>query len=305
MAPAQRTGSGVSVTEQGDTLPALVTVDWLKDRIGSPGLVLLDARVTREFPPGGVKRYVAAPARYQDEGHIPGAVFADVVSALSDPATGLNFTLPGTTALRDAFQALGVNAHSTIVAYDDDTGVWAARIWWLLRASGHRHVAVLNGGLKAWVREGGDLAHGPSPTPTPGDFEPADPRAAFVPLPDVERLSASSSSDTLLCALDHDVFTGERPSGAARDGHIPGSQSFPYSELLDEDGLIDPARVAPALAATSIAPSEAVVTYCGGGITACGVALALVAAGHPQVRIYDGSLQEWAADGSRPVEAGA
>ena len=106
MAPAQRTGSGVSVTEQGDTLPTLVTVDWLKDRIGSPGLVLLDARVTREFPPGGVKRYVAAPARYQDEGHIPGAVFADVVSALSDPATGLNFTLPGTTALRDAFQAL-------------------------------------------------------------------------------------------------------------------------------------------------------------------------------------------------------
>ncbi len=304
MATAQRTGNGTRVSDRVDTLPALVTAARVKDEIGGPDLVLLDARVTREFPPGGAKRYVAAPTRYEDEGHIPGAVFADLVNLLSDPTTGLNFTLPATSALRGAFQALGVNERSTVVAYDDDTGVWAARVWWLLRASGHRHVAVLNGGLKAWVGAGGELAHGPSPVPASGNFEPVDARPAFISLQDVERLSVSDSSDTLICALDHDVFTGERPSGAARDGHIPGSQSFPYSALLDEDGLIDPDRVAPALAGTSIAPSEAVATYCGGGITACGVALALVSAGHPQVRVYAGSLQEWAADASRPVEVG-
>ena len=293
------------MSEAGESLPALVSAAWLKRELSRRAdLVLLDARVTREFPAGGAKRYAAAPDHFRDAGHIPCASFVDLVDQLSDPSSGLNFTLPDTAVLRHGFRALGVDADSTVIAYDDGSGVWAARIWWLLRAAGHQHVAVLNGGLKAWLRAGGGLAYGPSPVPAPGDFDPIDPQPAFISLPDVEQLAASDAAGTLLCALDQEVFSGERPSGAARDGHIPRSQSFPYSALLDEDGLIDTERVRPALAGAGLAPGEPLATYCGGGITACGVALALVAAGYPQVRIYDGSLQEWASDERRPVQVG-
>jgi len=304
VAAAQRLYDGVGMSDGGDTIPALVTAAWLRKQIGRPDLVLLDARITREVRPGGGKHYAAAPDHFRDAGHIPGAVFADLVNELSDPTTGLNFTLPDTAVLRDGFRALGVSTHSTVIAYDDDSGVWAARIWWLLRAAGHQHVAVLNGGLKAWLHGGGDLAYGPALAPERGDFDPIDPQPAFISLYDVEQLACSDAAGTLLCALDQEVFSGERPSGAARDGHIPGSQSFPYSALLDQDGLIDTERVRPALAGARLVAGEPLASYCGGGITACGVALALVAAGFPQVRIYDGSLQEWAADERRPVQVG-
>jgi thiosulfate/3-mercaptopyruvate sulfurtransferase len=220
VASAQRAGIGAGMSEPPQTPSPLVDAAWLERHLAAPDLVLLDARVSRLVPPGGPKHYVSAPLRYEVDGHIPGAVFADVVSELSDPATGLNFTLPPTPVLRDAFQKLGVNADSRVVAYDDDTGVWAARIWWLLRASGHQYSAVLNGGLSAWVRAGGELAHGLTHPETPGDYEPADPSPGFISLSEVETLSGSEHADRLLCALGHDVFTGERRS-------YPGQPELP------------------------------------------------------------------------------
>jgi thiosulfate/3-mercaptopyruvate sulfurtransferase len=282
----------------------LVSAEWLLERVGGASVVLLDARITRAFPRGGGKQYVADPQRYEVDGHIPGARFVDLKTKLSDRSSGLNFTVPSAAALQAAFRTLGVSNDSAVVAYDDDTGIWAARIWWLLRGIGHGRVAVLNGGLRAWVAAGGELEHGPGAPATAGDLV-ADPQPGyFVGHEDVRALSASPQAETLLCALDHDVFTGQRPSGAARDGHIPGSASFPYAALVDERGLIDPSRVDPALAAAGIDADAALVPYCGGGITACGVALALAAAGHTNAAIYDGSLQQWAADDETELAVG-
>jgi thiosulfate/3-mercaptopyruvate sulfurtransferase len=285
-------------------LGPLVSTEWLLEHVADASLVLLDARVTRVLGPGGRKQYVADPQRYEVDGHIPGAQFVDLKTGLSDPSSGLNFTLPSATALETAFRELGVRDDSAVVAYDDDTGIWAARIWWLLRSLGHRGVAVLNGGLRAWVAAGGELDHAPGAPATAGDLV-ADPQPGFfIGHEDVKALSASPQAQTLLCALDHDVFTGERRSGASRDGHIPGSASFPYAALVDDHGLIDPSRVAPELAGAGIDAHAPLVTYCGGGVTACGVALALAAAGHTNVAIYDGSLQQWAADDGTAMAIG-
>jgi len=283
----------------------LVSAGWLRARMDDPSLVLLDARIARQQQPDGSRRYVAGREQYETDGHIPGARFADLISELSDPGSGLHFTLPDEATLELALRRLGIGRESSVVAYDDDTGVWAARVWWLLRSVGHERVGVLNGGLGAWIDGGGTLEHGPSPAVAPGDLVATFQTGYFTAHERVVALSGSSGSlassdssepQTLLCALDHAVFTGERPSGAARNGHIPGSLSFPYSALLDDSGLIDPGRVDPALAGAGVDPDARLVTYCGGGINACGVALALAAAGHTNVSVYDGSLQQWAAD---------
>jgi thiosulfate/3-mercaptopyruvate sulfurtransferase len=304
MAAARRQDGGAGVSTAPTTVAPLVSAEWLMDHIDDHALVLLDARITREFVPGSPKRYVAAPDRYEVDGHLPGARFVDLISDLSDPASGLNFTLPQVPALEVGFRALGVNDDSTVVAYDDDSGVWAARIWWLLRSIGHQGAAVLNGGLRAWVAAGGELAHSRPQAGEPGGIV-ADPQPGyFTSHQQVKTLTDSRQASTLMCALEPAVFSGERSSGAAREGRIPGSVSFPYSALLDKDGLIDPARVDPALAGAGIDVHAPLVTYCGGGITACGVALALAAAGHPGVSVYDGSLQEWAADETTQMAVG-
>lgn len=293
------------MTGNSSRIGPLVTAEWLQEHVDEGTVVLLDARITREFPPGGTKRYVADPERYEVDGHIPGARFVDLITTLSDPSSGLNFTLPETGVLQAGFRALGVSADNTVIAYDDDSGVWAARIWWLLRSIGHERVAVLNGGVRAWVAAGGELEHGRGAEIPPGDLD-AHVQAGFFTSHDaVKQLAASSQAQTLLCALERDVFSGKRPSGAARDGHIPGSTSLPYSAFLDKDGLVDPSRVDPALRAAGIDPDARVVSYCGGGITACGLALAFAAAGHTNISIYDGSLQQWAADESVQLAVGA
>lgn len=285
----------------------LVSAGWLRARMDDPSLIVLDARIAREHQPDGTRRYVAALQQYETDGHIPGARFADLIGELSDPGSGLNFTLPDEATLELALRRLGVGRESSVVAYDDDTGAWAARVWWLLRSVGHERVGVLNGGLRAWTDGGGELEYGPAKAVAPGDLVASFRTGYFSAHDRVAALSGSSGSpgsETLLCALDHAVFTGERPSGAARNGHIPGSLSFPYSALLDDSGLIDPGRVDPALAGAGVDPDAPLVTYCGGGITACGVALALAAAGHSNVSVYDGSLQQWAADEALEMAVG-
>lgn len=305
MASAQRPEGGSGVTGNSAQDSPLVSADWLQEHVDEGTTVLLDARITRKFPPGGTKRYFADLDRYEVDGHIPGARFVDLITTLSDPSSGLNFTLPDTGVMQAGFRELGVSADSTVIAYDDDSGVWAARIWWLLRSIGHDRVAVLNGGLRAWVAAGGELEHGRGAEIPLGDLV-ARPRAGFFTGHDaVKRLAASPRAHTLLCALERDVFSGERPSGAARDGHIPGSTSLPYSTFLDKDGLVDPSRVGSALRGAGIDPDTGLVSYCGGGITACGLALAFAAAGQTNVSIYDGSLQQWAADESVELAVGA
>ena len=196
--------------------------------------------------------------------------------------------------------SVGVDNESTIVVYDGAVGQWAARVWWLFRAFGYDNVAVLDGGLTAWTAEGRE-------TET-GWFAPADGSFTAHPRPElwadkaeVERVVAGEADAALVCGLPPKEFTGE-DGHRSRLGHIPGSLSVPAGRLVDRDTN----KLLPTAELRALLPAEGhVVTYCNGGIAAAADALALVLAGHTDVALYDGSLNEWAADGSRALVSAA
>lgn len=268
-------------------LPAgpLVQAEWLHAHLGR--VVVLDASIDRR-PEG----YFPGDALFA-AGHIPGALFADLFAAFSDPAAPFPFTAPTAEGLERATQRLGISAETDIVVYDSLTGAWAARLWWVLRAFGHDRVRVLDGGRAAWKAAGGAVAQGAAVAPEQGSFT-ARPRPGFFL--GTAQVEAAIGTVPMLCAMRVDEFAA---------GHIPASRSLPYASLLGADGRLDLAAVARARTTLGLAPGAPVILYCGGGINAAGLALAFTALGEDRVQIYDGSLSEWRADPARPLERSA
>jgi len=272
----------------------LVSTQWLADHLGAPGLVVLDASVVGYTQPNGRAGYLSGHEQYLLEGHIPGAIFADVIEALSDPEGRYPFTRPTVETFAAAAGALGIGNDSTIVVYDSAVGQWAARVWWLFRAFGYDSVAVLDGGLTRWRGESRELELG-HVEPVPAVFTAAERPELWVDKTFVEGVLRGEHEAALVCATPPQEFTGEVVT-RSRGGHIPGSSSAPAARLVDRDsrtfldhealrGILRPALGAPRI-----------VTYCGGGIAAASAALALTLLGEDSVAVYDGSLNEWAAD---------
>lgn len=278
----------------------LVDVDWLQSQQGHPDLVVLDARVEVRAT-GANTVYSSGRASFEADGHIPGARFADLFAEFSDPAARFPFTRPQAEPFKAVLQRLGIRTDSVIVVYDSSSGAWAARAWWLLRAYGHPQVRVLNGGLTAWIAAGGTLEHGAAALPSQGDFVPVPLAGFFVDTPEVLAALGTPAEIRLVCATRSSEFTGAKSE--PRSGHIPGSFSVPYRELLDDLGRLRLERVHREAARLGLA-REGTILYCGGGVNATGVALGLLAAGYPAPRIYDGSLNEWKADPRLPLERG-
>ncbi|MBN9139676.1 MAG: sulfurtransferase [Micrococcales bacterium] len=277
----------------------LVSTQWLADHLGGEGLLVVDASVANFTQPNGRTGYLSGHEQYLLEGHVPGAVFADLIEEFSDPEGAYPFTRPDAARFAAAAGALGVGDGTTVVVYDTAVGQWAARLWWLFRAFGYDRVAVLDGGLKKWAAEDRELAL--------GHVEPA--RAVFTAEPrpelwaekaDVEAVVRGEREAALVCSVPPKEFTGEVVS-RPRAGHIPGSTSAPAGLLVDREHntLLEPdalrERLAPALGAPQV------ITYCGGGIAAASSALALTLLGERSVAIYDGSLNEWVADPDAPL----
>ncbi len=143
------------------TIPApnspLVDTEWLKAHVDDDELLVVDTSC--DMSPDRRGGYVSLHDQYL-EGHLPGAVFADVVDALSDREAVLPLTRPSSEQLSNAFGALGIGADTMVVLYDSTTGSWAARVWWLLRSVGHDRAVVLDGGLQAWTADGLPLEGG-------------------------------------------------------------------------------------------------------------------------------------------------
>lgn len=284
----------------GPLLPGpLVSTQWLADHLGADRLVVLDASVVAYTQPNGRGGYLSGHEQYLLEGHVPTAVFADLIEELSDPEGAFPFTRPSARRFAAAVGALGVDDRTTIVVYDSAVGQWAARVWWLFRAFGFDRAAVLDGGLTAWRAEGRetDIGHR---EPVPAAFTPHERPELWVDKAYVEGVLRGEHDAALICATPPKEFTGE--AGArARLGHIPGSTSAPAGRLVDrEANTFLPADglrgvLAPALGAPRI------VTYCGGGIAAASAALALTLLGETSVAVYDGSLNEWTADADAPL----
>lgn len=275
---------------------ALVTTDWLAERLGDPALRIVDA--TWYLP--GVDR---SGRDEFAERHIPGAVFWDL-DQIADPASLLPHMLPDAAAFAGHMARLGIGDATKVVAYDSVGSMTAPRVWWTLRSFGHDDVAVLDGGLAKWLAEGRPTDSG-TPDLGAGQFS-AGVRAHMVRDVGAVRANLASNAEQVLDARSAGRFSGADPEPRpnCRSGHIPGSLNLPYSELLDpETKTFLPSDVlAERFAAAGIEPSRPVVTTCGSGVTACVLALGLHLLGRNDVAVYDGSWSEWGTRDDTPVE---
>ncbi|MER7756977.1 DHA2 family efflux MFS transporter permease subunit [Kitasatospora sp. NPDC097643] len=279
---------------------ALVETHWLAEHLGRPGLVVVDCTVDfRPLPEGGAD-LGSGRAGYQ-EGHLPGAVFADLLTGLADPGSPKPFAIPPAQVLAAAVEELGIGNDSTVVLYDRAHTAFATRLWWLLQSLGHDNVAVLNGGWRKWTQEG-----------RPVSTEVPDPkRGAFVPQPRPElfvtreqvRAAVDAPDVCLINALSPDQHAGRIPVAHGRAGHIPSSVNVPAVSLLDPaTGCFLPEQqLASLFEAVGATGSGQVITYCAAGVNATADAFALKMLRVRDVALYDDGLVEWSGDPSLPL----
>jgi thiosulfate/3-mercaptopyruvate sulfurtransferase len=279
-------------------LPALVSSAWLAERLGQPGLRVLDA--SWYLPTTGR----TASAEYA-AGHIPGALFFDL-DATSDPTSPLPHMLPTAAAFARAMSALGLDDADDLVMYDGSgANISAARAWWTFRVFGHPRVAVLDGGLPKWRREGRPLEPGWVTLPS-GRFSASFNHGAVRDLADVRTL-VDHPGEQLVDMRSAGRFAGSEPEPRAglRGGHIPGSRNLPYQELVAADGTVLPAeQLRRRVEAAGIDLARPVVATCGSGTSACTLLLALHLLGHDRAALYDGSWTEWGGRDDTPVATG-
>jgi thiosulfate/3-mercaptopyruvate sulfurtransferase len=262
------------------------------------GWVVVDCRFDLQHEHWGHEQYVAS--------HIPGAVYASLSHDMAGPKTGSNgrHPLPSIDVLSATFGRFGISLGTQVVAYDQDSGMYASRLWWLLRYAGHDAVAVLDGGWAKWIRENRPTRSGEE-TRTPATFVAAPRPEMHLGVDEVTRLLGNA--DMLLV----DARAPERYEGRIEPidrvpGHIPGARNHHYrSNAADDFTLLPPEELRQQFLDVLGAhePSQAVM-YCGSGVTACHNLLAMTHAGLPGARLYAGSWSEWSADPARPIEKG-
>ncbi|MEV0479299.1 rhodanese-like domain-containing protein [Streptomyces sp. NPDC050508] len=284
----------------------LVDDTWLAAHLDDPRLVVLDATALLPSPrEDGDYRSVSGRGTWAER-HVPGSRHADLTGDFSDHDAPYHFAVPSPEALAAALARLGVGEGAEVVAYDSGGGIWAARLWWMLRAIGVP-AAVLDGGLEGWVAAGRPLASGEDTDPVMA-VRPATPVVRpdlWAGIEDVAAISRGERPGTLVCALPTGGYDGSAPTRYSRRGHIPASRSLPGRGLLDDSGHVLPAEeLAARVGGVLDADDSPVVLYCGGGISAAGAALALTLLGRTDVSVYDGSLEEWSKDPARPLELG-
>jgi thiosulfate/3-mercaptopyruvate sulfurtransferase len=273
----------------------LISTDALAERLNLPDLVVVDCRFKLEDESWGEHAYTT--------GHIPGAVYADLDSDMAGAKTGTNgrHPLPSPADLTRTFGRLGIGNREQVVAYDQDSGVFASRFWWLLRWMNHPSVAVLDGGFAKWLAEG-------RPTSAAIEQRPekvflGTPRAGMVVDADEVGAHLGAGDLRLLDARAPARFRGEVEPIDRVAGHIPTAVNHFYQRNLDDRGTFHAADTLKAAFRESLGGvgPERVVCYCGSGVTACHNLLALEHAGLGGARLYPGSWSEWASDPSRPV----
>lgn len=273
----------------------VVDAATLEGRLGAPGLVLLDARFRLADPTAGRGLWA--------QGHLPGAHYADLdrhLSAPVGPGTGRH-PLPAPEALAHRLSRWGIGPDTSVVVYDDAGGAIAARAWWLLRWLGHDDVAVLDGGLAAWMANGGRLESG-HVAAAPGAFTPR-PRPEWVVATPELAVGPHDRPGVLVDVREAVRYRGlEEPIDPVA-GHVPGAVNLPWQGNLGPDGRLLPrARLAARYRAV-VGDSDpgGVVFMCGSGVTACHGLLAMAHAGLGDGRLYAGSWSEWILDPARPV----
>ena len=277
----------------------LVSAAELAARLGDPRWRVFDCRHDLKDTQRGEQAYAA--------GHIPGALFLHLDRDLSGATTGRNgrHPLPEVAAFAARMSACGVGPQTQVVAYDNGNGIFAARLWWMLRWLGHDNVAVLDGGVTGWQRAGHALAI-EVPSYAPADFV-ARPCGGLV---DANYVLARLNQPQMLMidARAADRFAGMNETLDPVGGHIPGAVNRCFVRNLDDKGLHFKSAQQLRAEFTELLAGRApdsVIQQCGSGVTACHNLLAMELAGLSGSQLYAGSWSEWCADLARPVATGS
>lgn len=274
-----------TLIQAGDLLGNFRRPDWL----------VLDARHDLLRPEAGIEAW--------SSGHIPGSVHVSLDEVLSGAKTGSNgrHPLPDRDALAAFLAGLGAGSDTQVVACDAHGGMFAARLWWLLRWLGHEAVAVLDGGIPTWIGAGGEIETDPPPARTPGDLVPRESLCSTVSADDI--LPTLGTGDLLIVdARSPDRFRGENETLDPVGGHIPGAKNRFYRDNLLPDGRFKPAAILRReWEAVLQRPARRAVMQCGSGVTACHNLLALEIAELEGASLYPGSWSEWCANPGRPI----
>jgi thiosulfate/3-mercaptopyruvate sulfurtransferase len=279
---------------------SLISTDELARQLSDPALVLVDCRHNLSDVDAGQRAYGAS--------HLPGARFMHMDRELSGERTGGNgrHPLPDVAALSGSLSRAGIDASKQVVAYDQNNGMWASRLWWLLHWLGHDAAAVLDGGIDKWIAEGRPIT-ADRPSVQSARFVAMTPRPVISSADILRGLSDDSSNPlTIIDARAPERFRGDIEPLDPVAGHIPGAINRPYGANLTPQQTFKPAELLRAEFDAQLggAPLSSVVHQCGSGVTACHNLLAMEVAGLPGSRLYPGSWSEWVADPARPVARG-
>ncbi|VAW70203.1 3-mercaptopyruvate sulfurtransferase [hydrothermal vent metagenome] len=286
----------------------LVETNWLANNFDLPELRIFDCAALPAPNPDEAlrKKYPLKPQSGRslyEKCHITGAGFIDLPTELSDKNTDLPMMMPPLEQIVEVVTRAGIGDDTLVILYSSTNPMWAARVWWMLRAIGFNNAAILNGGLKKWLAEG----HATSIeecTYTAARFTIKSQADIFVSKNQV--LAAIDKNDTLLIhSLTAEVYNGNKDALTfGRRGRIPGSVNIPSGNLHDPEtgAYLSPSRLRDLFESKQCSDAQRIITYCGGGINASNTAFALTLLGYDNITIYDGSMSEWGNDSSLPIE---
>lgn len=273
----------------------LVSVATVAAHLDDPQWLIVDCRFDLANPSAGETAFARS--------HIPNAIYAHLdrdLSAAISPTTGRH-PLPDADTFAARLSAWGVGAGTQVVAYDADAGLYASRLWWMLRWLGHPSVAVLDGGFKAWTRAGMPVSSAVvRRTPQPFIARPR--RDAWV---DTDEVAARSRNPAwrVLDARAPERFRGEVEPIDSVAGHVPGARNHPFLWNVSDGRFAPPEELRRRLDVSQAGVADdRTIAMCGSGVTACHLLLAMEVAGKPGARFYPGSWSEWIRDPSRPIE---
>ncbi len=279
---------------------SLISVDELAEHIEDEKWVILDCRHDLSNPNAGRSAYA--------EGHIPGAQFVHLDFDLSGNkindigAFCGRHPLPDRSIFVAKLRSWGISNDTQVIGYDGQGGMFAARLWWMLRWIGHQAVAVLDGGIPAWQAAGKPVSTG-VPSVRSGAIQDQDPLVRIASVHDVQANILSRLS-TLVDARSADRFRGENETLDPIGGHIPGAKNRFFKDNLNEQGCFKSPEQLHKEWAQIITDSRKSIMQCGSGVTACHNLLALEVAGMTGAALYAGSWSEWCIDPRRPIATG-
>lgn len=282
------------------TIKPLVSADWLADNLEDPHLRILECTVA--FRRGGFG--MVSGREEWAEAHIPRSGFADLTTDLSHSNHHVPLMMPPPDQFSEAMGRLGVGPGNRVILYDRAFTMWAARVWWMLRAHGFDDAAVLDGGWRKWIADGRVVSTAP-PDHARATFEPR-PRPGLIATKDEVLAGMEQDNTCLICGLSPKEYSGEVTT-YGRPGHIPGSSNVPARHLVNRETheFLPLLKLQELVEPTGGLTADRVITYCGGGTAGSSVAFVLTLLGHTNVAVYDGSLLEWAADPDLPLSTGS